>query len=163
MEKKRKKRSHEEVVAAREAYAKERHEKQLVKEAKKAEREKLLAEREERRKLREARKSMTPTELRNSRMEQRVKKARGKNQDISVNDVSSRLHAYGGEIRPGDLVKAYFAGCPVIGEIIEINYAEEDEDSRLRFDIYTILVKDKGPYSGMTCYVRREKIINKFN
>lgn len=160
---KRKKRTHEEVVAAREAYAKEKHDRLVDREAKKAERARLLQEREERRKLREARKNMTEQERQNSVLESRIQKARKKGRKAEKDDTVSKYGTYVGEIRPGDKVKAYFAGCPIVGELLQIEYAE-DEESRATVDIYTILVNDIGnPYDGMKCPLRREKIIAKYN
>ena len=158
MEKKHR-RSHEEVVAARAAYAKERYEKQAAKEARKVEREKLAAERAERRKLREERKNMSPEELHNSRMEQRVKKARKK--DIKKSDSPfSKYQPYGGEVRIGDTVKAYFAGVFITGKVYEIVKADE-EIYRKRCNLYKIHVSDRGPYNDLKCTVQKEKIIDK--
>ena len=151
MEKK-KRRSHEEVVAAREAYAKERHDKKVAREAKKV-------ERKERKKLREARKNMTNLERRNLRLESKIQKVKKKN--AVIDNSIFKLNPYAGTLKPGDRVKAYFAGCPITGELIQIEYAE-DEESKVSYDIYTVLVQDSSnPYYKMECPLRREKIIEK--
>lgn len=137
IKKRKKKRSHEEVLAAREEYRKQQ-------EAKKA--------------AREARKNMTQQErqnLRKQKQNEKFEKVMKKGQIVD----SIRVQAYGGEIKPGNTVKAIFAGCPIQGEVTEVRFAE-DPESRRRGDSYFIRVSG-GPYNNMTCPVLKNKIVEK--
>lgn len=159
MEKQRKKkRSHEEVVAAREAYAAEKHQRQLEKEKKALERAKLKEERE-------ARKNMTSLEKAADRRQKKVEKLKR----VSSNENHNPLYStYTGNVKIGDTVAARFAGCTIFGEIIKIsdensNVDGEDEEPQFEFrkgvkniKLYTILGDDSIKYP-----VKREQIIAK--
>lgn len=85
---------------------------------------------------------------------------RRKSRENEKSDIS--ISKYVGEVKVGDRVKAYFAGCPVVGEIEEINSSEDEDNPRRRYTSYSIRVQDKGnPYEGMRCPVTRDKIIAK--
>lgn len=85
---------------------------------------------------------------------------RRKSRENEKSDIS--ISKYVGEVKVGDRVKAYFAGCPVVGEVKEIDYSEDDDSPRRRYTTYTILVDDRGnPYDKMKCPVVRDKIIAK--
>lgn len=159
MEQKRKKRTHAEVVAAREAYAKERHDKLMAKEAKKAEREKLIAERAARKAEREARKKMTSEERRKADYEQRrdlVEKRRKRCKEVD----GPTYAPYKGTVEIGDVLAARFAGSTVVGVLEKIS-DEENQEFEFRRGAAAITLYNIRGEDGFLYPVRREKIINK--
>lgn len=105
---KRKRRTHAEVVAAREAYAAERHRVKQEREAKRQERAKKLEERAKKREQKTTR--------------EKTSRAYKADQDIgSIN--YSRLPTYEGNVEVGDRVAAKFAGAIIVGHVISIDYS----------------------------------------
>ena len=157
----RKKRSHEEIVAAREAYAAEWHQRQQEREARKAEREKIAAERAVRKAEREARKNMTAQEVQADRYQRKLAKSRKKG------EAEGRFvfDPYEGEIKVGDIVKIRFAGDTIVGPVVKIlSDTDEGSEDALEFR------KGTGPVTlyfvqseedGYKYPVRKEKIISK--
>lgn len=152
MEQKRKRRTHAEVVAAREAYAKERHDKLVAREAKKAEREKLIAERAARRK-------MTSEERRKAKYKQQrdlVEKRRK-----GCEEVSGPTYAtYEGPVNVGDVVAARFAGSTVVGVLEEIDDGK-DQGFEFRKGVAAVILYNIRGNDGYLYPVRREKIFHK--
>lgn len=153
-----KKRSHAEVVAAREAYAKERHEKLAAREARKAEREKLAAERVERRAARQARENMSPEELKKARYEEQ-RKLVDKRRKMCKPD-GPVFKTYKGKVEAGDTVAARFAGATIFGVVEEI-VSEEDQEFEFRKGANSVTLYNVKGFDGYRYPVRREKIVAK--
>lgn len=104
----RKRRTHEEVVAAREAYAAERHRVQQEKQAKKLERQKIQEERAKR-KAERAKKLAEGTTARSKKK---------KKDDLNKDD------SYKGKVDVGDIVSIRFAGIVRTGKVVAIRDTE---------------------------------------
>lgn len=158
MEERKHKRSHEEVVAAREAYLEKRKAKQEAR----LEKAKIRAERKA---AREARKAMTPEERKAERQKDKIAAAKGR---IKLEKEKPLYEPYKGNVDIGDLVVAIFAGCPVRGNIVSISKdtadVETGEEGEYQFRKGAASVKlydVKSMDDGLIYPVRREKIVAK--
>lgn len=156
-EERRKKRSHAEVVAAREQYLKEREERQKARAERKAAREakqqaraerqaeraKLIAERQARKEQREKLRNMTEGERAQARYEQKLAKARKANK-IEVHPLS-RISPYQGEIEVGEWYTFRFAGAPHYGKCISHKSpgdSVEEGQVRISYEIFAFETKE---------------------
>lgn len=128
---KRKRRTHEEAVAFREACLKAKHEKALLREAKKAEREKRNEERKSRIKT-------TPTK--------------------KVESPVPKYVPYKGKLQVGDTVAARFAGKTVFGILSGISNEASQEFMKAKGVEAVALYKIKG-FDRFNYPVRLEQII----
>lgn len=158
----RKKRPHDEVVAAREQYLKELEERKKARAERKAEREKLYAERQARKAERERIKSLPEQQRLQLRYEQKLEKARkaNKKETHPINKVSM----YQGPLQAGDWYTIRFAGGLHYGQFLKEETAGIDEENgmRRRYSLFLFKSKEKGSGSsnGYWVYpVTRENIL----
>lgn len=158
MKERRKKRSHEEVQAAREAYLKAREEKKKLREQKLLERQKFQEERKQEKEKRAEERIQYRLELNKSREKKKEQRKRRRMSKKDLEGDGVFYPPYEGSIKVGDRVVARFAGSSIEGPIIytvspkDIFLEEEQEGSIL----YTIL-------EGTTKYpVYRKDIYKKY-
>lgn len=162
MEKK-KRRSHAEVVAAREYYEAERQKHLQEKEAKRLERQKLIEERAQRRAEREARKTMSEEDRAKSLQKERKTKIDKVSRKLKNNPAFDgnlpyyTMSTYKDSVEIGDLVQIRFAGRLIWGTLIKIGKAFSD-DQELRQENITLYTVESDGYKYP---VRRENILNK--
>lgn len=138
----RKRRSHEEAVAAREEYLKAREEKRQLREQKLLDRQKSKEQREQER----LQKAEERLQYRlNLNAEREKKKEQRKRRRMSKKDLEgdrSLYPPYEGLIRVGDKVEARFAGSSIAGTVIEISKAKDvysEEETVVVTTLYVIL------------------------
>lgn len=126
------KRSHEEVIAAREAYLKAKAERDQARAEKKVQRERFIREKQERKVARERRKNMTEGEraqaLHEAKLE-KLNKRRGKNAE---NSWWYELPVFKGEVVLGKTYTVKFAGGFERGVLEKIERSGLDNDLYVR-------------------------------
>ena len=151
-EERRKRRSKEEVAAAREQYLKEREAKQQARAERKAQQEQLKAERQTRKEQREKLKTMTESERAQIRYELKLEKVRNKNKE-QVHPIL-KIKPYQNELIVGKWYTIRFAGSLVYGQYIQEQAAGVDEENgiRRRYSLFLFQSKMARPGGGFWTY-----------
>lgn len=161
-EERRKRRSKEEVAAAREQYLKEREARQQVRAERKAQRGQLIAERQARKEQREKLKNMTEAERAQARYEVKLEKVRKASKKGDVHPIN-RIKPFSGTVRVGDWYTIRFAGGLRYGECIQHKSPEdavEEGQVRVRYDIFIFRTKEPRAGGGFWTYpVKREDVL----
>lgn len=151
-EERRKRRSKEEVAAAREQYLKEREARQQARAERKAQWEQLIAERQARKEQREKLKTMSEPERAQARYRIKLEKIRNANKE-QVHPIQ-QIKPYQDKLTIGNWYTIRFAGSLVYGQYIQEQAAGVDEENgtKRRYSLFLFRSKMAKPGGGFWTY-----------